>query len=318
METLQKTDRESVFAPIRDRVGPEADRADLSLARESGTQIRNAMTVDVEDYFHVAALASVIKRDDWPRMEYRAEESTRKLLDLFAQFEISATFFVLGWVARRSPALVRQIHDAGHEVACHGLSHELIYRQTPKDFALETAESKSLLEDIIGESVLGYRAASWSITRQSLWALDVIHDLGFLYDSSIFPIHHDRYGIPGAPTRVGQVTSPSGHRIVEFPPSTATILGVRVPVAGGGYFRLLPYSLTRFGLKQVNAAGEPFIFYLHPWEVDVDQPRIGASWLSRLRHYTNLDKTEVRLRKLLTEFKCTTVRAVLQEKGLLN
>ena len=283
----------------------------------SDAAIRNAMTVDVEDYFHVAALSGVIKRDDWSTLEYRVEANTHKLMALFAERGVKATFFMLGWVSRRSPKLIREIQAAGHEVACHGMSHRLIYEQTPAEFESETRDSKAMLEDAIGARVSGYRAASWSITRQSLWALDVLYDLGFEYDSSIFPIHHDLYGIPDAPKRPGVMLTPAGHSIVEFPPSTATFLGVRIPVAGGGYFRLLPYWVTRTGLRQINDLQQAFIFYLHPWEVDPEQPRIDAGWLSRFRHYTNLDKTHARLRDLLGEFRFTTVRNVLAETGLL-
>lgn len=281
-------------------------------------ELRNAMTVDVEDYFHVAALSSVISRDDWSSMEYRAEANTHKLLDLFAETGIKATFFILGWVARRSPQLVRQIHEAGHEVGCHGMSHRLVYEQTIDEFTLETRDSKAMLEDATGVKVAGYRAASWSITRQSLWALDVIYEAGFEYDSSVFPIRHDLYGIPDAPKRPGVLKTPNGRSLVEFPPSTATFMGVRVPVAGGGYFRLLPYWVTRMGLRQINQdLRQSFIFYLHPWEVDPEQPRIEAGWLSRFRHYTNLRKTQQRLRDLIGEFRFTTVRNVLADTGLL-
>jgi polysaccharide deacetylase family protein (PEP-CTERM system associated) len=280
--------------------------------------LRNAMTVDVEDYFHVSAFSTAIRREQWNGMEYRAERSTQQLLELFAEHGVCATFFVLGWVARRSPDLVRQIHAAGHEVACHGMSHELVYRQTPRQFGEETREAKQLLEELIGARVHGYRAASWSITRQSLWALDTIHELGFSYDSSVFPIRHDRYGIPGASQRPGYLQTPAGYRLIEFPPSTVSMFGIRMPVAGGGYFRLLPYWLTRAGLRRINRLlGQPFIFYLHPWEIDTEQPRIDAGWLSRFRHYTNLDKTAVRLRALLGEFHCTTVRNVLTDLRLL-
>lgn len=280
--------------------------------------LRNAMTVDVEDYFHVHALSKVIARADWDRMEYRAEASTHRLLDLLDECETRATFFVLGWIARRSPALIRTIHARGHEIACHGLSHELIYRQTPRQFASETRESKARLEDLSGAPVSGYRAASWSITRESLWALDIVHELGFEYDSSIFPVRHDFYGMPGAQTRPGLVTTPTGRRIVEFPPSTVSMLGLRLPVAGGGYFRLLPYWLTRRGLRRLNRdLRQAFIFYLHPWEIDPDQPRMKASPLSMFRHYTNLEKTYGRLKKLLREFRCTTARNVLADAGLL-
>jgi polysaccharide deacetylase family protein (PEP-CTERM system associated) len=272
----------------------------------------NAMTVDVEDYFHVSALSETIRRADWPKMEYRAERSTERLLELFAERGVKATFFVLGWVTERSPQLVRRIHAAGHEVACHGLTHELVYRQTPEVFRSETSFSKSLLEDTIGARVIGYRAASYSITAQSYWALDILCELGFLYDSSIFPIAHDRYGIPGAATRPGSLRTQGGREIVEFPLSTVGVLGKRVPVAGGGYFRLLPYWFTRWGLGSINRNDKmPFIFYLHPWEIDADQPRIKVSRLSRFRHYTNLDVCEARLKRLLSDFKFTTVRKVL-------
>lgn len=280
-----------------------------------GTDRVNAMTVDVEDYFHVSALAEVIERKDWERMEYRAEQSTGRLLDLFAVRGVRATFFVLGWVAERSPGLVRRIHEAGHEVACHGLTHELVYRQTPQVFRQETARSKAMLEDAIAAPVLGYRAASYSITAQSLWAIDILCELGFRYDSSIFPIAHDRYGIPGASTRPGPLRAANGSTIVEFPLSTKQVLGMRVPVAGGGYFRLLPYSFTRWALRSINSSDQlPFIFYLHPWEIDPGQPRFNASWLSRFRHYTNLDICENRLTRLLDDFRFSRVRDVLEHQ----
>lgn len=273
----------------------------------------NAMTVDVEDYFHVSALAEVIRRDDWDSMEFRAEDSTNRLLDLFASKQVRATFFVLGWVAQRRPELIRRIHAAGHEVACHGLTHQLVYRQTPEVFREETRQSKQLLEDIIGAPVDGYRAASYSITAQSLWAIDILCELGFRYDSSIFPIAHDRYGIPGASTRPGLMRGKDGGTIIEFPLSTAGLLGRRVPVAGGGYFRLLPYWFNRWGLRSINERDDqPFIFYLHPWEIDPDQPRFNASRLSRFRHYTNLDVCEARLTRLLGDFRFTTVKDVLR------
>jgi polysaccharide deacetylase family protein (PEP-CTERM system associated) len=276
--------------------------------------MNNAMTIDVEDYFHVSALANVISRKDWDKLEYRAEKSTERILQLFESKGVKATFFVLGWVTQRSPQLVRKIHAAGHEVACHGLTHELVYRQTPEVFREETDISKKMLEDTIGERVLGYRAASYSITRQSLWAIDILCDLGFTYDSSIFPIAHDRYGIPGAPREPGPIKDSRGKSIVEFPLSTVKFMGRRLPCSGGGYFRLLPYGFTRWALRKINKDDNlPFIFYLHPWEVDPGQPRYeNASWLSRFRHYTNLDKCESRLSTLLDEFRFTTVRDVLR------
>jgi polysaccharide deacetylase family protein (PEP-CTERM system associated) len=280
--------------------------------------VMNAMTIDVEDYFHVAALAQSIDRTDWSRLEYRAEENTHRLLDLFAEFDVKATFFVLGWVARRSPLLVRAIHAAGHEVASHGMSHQLVYNQTLTEFAEETREAKGMLEQIIGAPVLGYRASTYSITNRSLWALDVLLDAGFIYDSSIFPIRHDLYGIPGAPTTPGPIQTPLGREIVEFPMSTAKFFGLTIPVSGGGYFRLLPYWLTRYGLRQLNRETKPFVFYLHPWEVDPLQPRVRTSLKSRMRHYTNLHKTESRLRRLLGEFRFEPVREVLRSRNLLH
>jgi len=273
----------------------------------------NAMTVDVEDYFHVSALSEVISRKDWSSLEFRAERSTDRLLEMFAEKNVKATFFVLGWVTEKAPALIRRIHAAGHEVACHGLTHELVYRQTPEVFREETRSSKAMLEDTIGAPVDGYRAASYSITAKSLWALDILCELGFKYDSSIFPIAHDRYGIPGASSRPGPIAAPNGARIVEFPLSTRAVLGVRVPVAGGGYFRLLPYWFTRWALAGVNRVDAiPFVFYLHPWEIDPEQPRVKASLLSRFRHYNNLHKCEARLRNLLEDFRFSTMREVLQ------
>lgn len=276
------------------------------------------MTVDVEDYFHVAALAKSIDRSRWDQMEYRAEASTRRLLDLFEESNIHATFFVLGWVARRSPELIREIARRGHEVASHGMSHKLVYNQTPEEFSRETYESKALLEDIIGVPVLGYRASTYSITRRSLWALDILSEAGFTYDSSIFPIRHDLYGIPDAPQVPSLIATPKGASIVEFPMSTAPMFGLRIPVSGGGYFRLLPYWLTRAGLRKLNdELQRPFIFYLHPWEVDPDQPRVRTSWKSRLRHYTNLNRCEARLRRLIGEFRFGRVRDVLTDAALL-
>jgi polysaccharide deacetylase family protein (PEP-CTERM system associated) len=278
----------------------------------------NAFSIDVEDYFQVAALSSAISRDSWSTREYRVEGNTERILDLLAATRVRGTFFVLGWVAERSPALLRRIAQAGHEIACHGYSHQLIYEQSPDQFRQETTRAKRHLEDVLGEPVLGYRAASFSITRESLWALETLIDLGFEYDSSIFPIRHDRYGIPGASFEIGPVAAPSGRTLVEFPMSAATFFGVQVPVSGGGYFRILPYWVTRAGLRQINeTAGRPFTFYLHPWEVDPGQPRVKVGLFSRFRHYTNLHRCEARLRRVLADFSFTTMRDVLIRRGLL-
>jgi len=278
----------------------------------------NAFTIDVEDYFHVAALSSAISRTSWESREFRVSASTERLLAMLGERGISGTFFVLGWVAERVPELVRRIAAAGHEIACHGYSHQLIYTQSQETFRDETRHAKQLLEDLIGEPVRGYRAASFSITPKSRWALDTLIDLGFEYDSSIFPVRHDRYGMPGAARSPGTVESPSGRKIVEFPMSTALFGGIPVPVSGGGYFRLLPYRFVRAGLRRINERdGMPFTFYLHPWEIDPQQPRMKVGLLSRVRHYTNLDRCEERLKRLLGEFRFTSMRRVLQANGLL-
>jgi polysaccharide deacetylase family protein (PEP-CTERM system associated) len=282
------------------------------------TTIVNAFSVDVEDYFQVAALAPAIPRESWATRESRVERNTGVILDLLAERGIRGTFFVLGWIAERHPGLIKRIAAAGHEIASHGYSHQLIYDQSPAEFREETVRSKRLLEDLCGQAVIGYRAASFSITRRSLWALDMLAELGFRYDSSIFPIRHDRYGIPGASPDPGPVRTPSGATLVEFPMSAARFLGIKVPVSGGGYFRLLPYAVTRRGLRQINDSRDrPFTFYLHPWEIDPEQPRVEVGRLSRFRHYTNLHRCEARLRQLLGEFRFAPMSEVLHGRGLL-
>jgi polysaccharide deacetylase family protein (PEP-CTERM system associated) len=272
----------------------------------------NAFTVDVEDYYHVSAFADSVRKERWHDYESRVERNTHRLLDLLAEHGTVGTFFVLGWVAEHRPQLVREIRSAGHEVACHGFSHDLVYNQSPEVFRQETLRSKRFLEDTVGTSVEGYRAASYSVTRKSLWALDILAELGFTYDSSIFPINHDRYGLIAAPRLPFRIELESGASIREFPLTTVRYGGIRLPVAGGGYFRLFPYGITRSGLRRVNDRERaPAVFYLHPWEVDVDQPRLQGSMLSRLRHYTNIHRCEQRVRLLLSEFAWAPMGEVL-------
>lgn len=273
---------------------------------------RFAMTVDVEDYYHVSAFEKAIPTDDWGRWPSRVERNTHWLLDLFDRHRVQATFFVLGWVAERQRDLVAEIAKRGHEIASHGYSHRLVYNQTPAVFRDETLRSKNLLEDITQQSITGYRAASYSITRRSLWALDILAELGFTWDSSIFPVRHDRYGIPDSPTAPYQLTTPSGRKLMEIPLTTAQIGPVRLPAAGGGYFRLYPYWVSRALLKRAAVKSGSAIFYLHPWEIDPEQPRVpGASALSRFRHYNNLDRCPARLARLLEELPFTSVRQLL-------
>lgn len=281
------------------------------------TPITNALTVDVEDYFQVYALSSAITPGDWEQWPSRVVGNTERLLKLFSRHDCRATFFVLGWIAERHPELVRTIRNEGHEVASHGYSHQLVYEQTPEVFHTETARSKEILEEILGEPVTGYRAASYSITPRSRWALDILAELGFTWDSSLFPVRHDVYGMPGTPHTPYRLATDSGAELIEFPLSTLPILGQRLPIAGGGYFRLFPYWFSRWGLERLNRGGAPFIFYLHPWEVDPEQPRVdGLTWKSRFRHYNNLGRCYDRLDRLLGRFRFGTVASVLAEQGL--
>ncbi len=285
--------------------------------RQHALYTKNAMTVDVEDYFHVSAFAKNIRIDDWDKIESRVEKNTKRILEIFAAQNLKATFFVLGWVAERYPELVRCIAEHDHEIACHGYSHQLIYEQTPKVFREETLRAKDILEDIIGVRVCGYRAASYSITEKSKWALDILSEIGFTYDSSIFPVHHDRYGMPCMPKKPHILKISNERSLVEFPLSTLKLFGSVLPVAGGGYFRLYPYWFTRYALSKINSNKESFVFYLHPWEIDPGQPRIKTSLLSRFRHYNNLDKCENRLNKLMKNFKFETMSTVLKEMKFL-
>jgi polysaccharide deacetylase family protein (PEP-CTERM system associated) len=284
----------------------------------SGASLPNAMTVDVEDYFHVSAFEAHVSRHRWDRFESRVCRNTDRLLDLFAEHDVTATFFVLGWVADRHPDLVRRIALAGHEIASHGYWHRLTYDLSPSEFRDDVRRAKATLEAISGLPVLGYRAPSFSITKRSYWALDVLIEEGHVYDSSIYPIHHDRYGVPDAPRHCYPIRRASG-TIWELPGSTVRHFGKNLPIGGGGYFRLLPYGWTRRGIRHVNTVeGKPVIFYLHPWEIDSEQPRLEASALSRFRHYRNLAATEPRLRQLLAEFRFGPISSILSGSDMYS
>lgn len=264
--------------------------------------ITNYLTIDVEDYFQVSAFEKQIRPDDWLQFESRVNKNTHNILNILDRFNVKATFFIVGWIAEKHPELVRKISSRGHEIGCHSYKHQRIQTLTKDSFREDTRKAKLILEDICGRKVSGYRAPTYSITHETLWALDILVELGFTYDSSIFPIYHDYYGIPDAPRFPYKH---NGLELTEYPISTALIMGRKVPVAGGGYFRLFPYWFTRRALKSINDnEKQPFIFYLHPWEVDPDQPRIeDISLLSRFRHYNNLCKTQERLAKLLIDFQ---------------
>jgi polysaccharide deacetylase family protein (PEP-CTERM system associated) len=266
----------------------------------------NALTIDVEEYFHVTNLETCVRPSQWEHMESRVEASTHHLLDLLAETGVRATFFVLGWVAERQRSLVRRIKVEGHEIGSHGYAHQRLHHLSPDEFRQDLLRSRRVLEDIVGKAVTIYRAPSFSIVPRTLWALDVLIEEGYVLDSSIYPTRHDRYGIPGAPMEPHRIEREVGH-IWEFPPPVCRFLGCALPVGGGGYFRLYPYALTRSALKGINASGRPFAFYLHPWELDPEQPRLRPGWLRGFRHYVNLHRTEDRLRRLLEDFAFGTI-----------
>lgn len=261
----------------------------------------NFLTIDIEDYYQVSAFEDIIAKNDWDSCPCRVQQNTDKVLSLLDASNIKATFFVLGWTAQKCPDMVKKIAGNGHEIACHSYNHRLVYNLTPEEFREDTRLAKDILEQLTGSKVVGYRAPSYSITKRSLWALDILAELGFQYDSSIFPIYHDRYGIPDAPRFKYRLEK---QNMTEYPISTALIFGKKIPVAGGGYFRLFPYWFTRLLLRSINEKeDQSFIFYFHPWEIDPEQPRMeGARLLSRFRHYVNLTKTYDRLQLLLRDF----------------
>jgi polysaccharide deacetylase family protein (PEP-CTERM system associated) len=286
----------------------ERQRSELPASRP----LLNALTIDVEDYFHVSGFDRCVSRSQWDDLPVRVGDNTRRLLDRLAEAGVRGTFFILGWVAERQPALVRAIHAAGHEVGCHSYAHRLIYEQTPQQFRVDLRLARLVLEDILGEKVIAYRAPSFSITQRSLWALDILAEEGFLVDSSIYPTHHDRYGIAGAPQHPHRLERAGGH-LWEFPPPVWRVMKYPLPIGGGGYFRLYPYGLTRRGLRAINTAGRPFAVYLHPWEFDPEQPRLRPGAMRAFRHYVGLRRTETRLMRLLKDFRFGTMSEALGE-----
>ena len=270
--------------------------------------LKNIISVDVEDYFQAEAFSDVVPREAWDRYPSRVVANTQRLLQLLAAQNMHATFFVLGWVAERHPALVREIAAAGHELACHSYWHRLIFKLDPITFKEDTARAKHAIEQAAGQPVFGYRAPTYSITARSLWALEVLAEQGFRYDSSIFPIRHDTYGIPDAPRFPFRISTASG-ALVEYPLTTFRLRLWRdhnLPVGGGGYLRILPSWYTRLGLRKAREEDLPVIIYVHPWEIDPEQPRIAGRLRSRLRHYTNLRNTYGRLAGMLEESEFTS------------
>ena len=272
------------------------------------SDVFNAMTVDVEDFFHVSAFESVISPSQWKDYQPRVDTNTRRLLDLFAKKEVKSTFFVLGWVAERYPDLIKEIHSQGHEVASHGYAHKRVILLSRDEFLQDIKRSKNHLEDLLGEQIIGYRAPSFSIGYSNEWAFEVLAELGFKYSSSTYPVKHDLYGTPDWP----RFAYNRPENIIEIPIPTLRLMGKQIPIGGGGYFRLYPYKLTqKLVSKYLRQEKQPYSFYFHPWEIDADQPRLkNAPLKSRFRHYVNLHRTEAKLIRLLDDFNWSTMRDV--------
>ncbi|MBM4040024.1 MAG: DUF3473 domain-containing protein [Planctomycetes bacterium] len=303
----------------------------------------NALSCDLEEYFQVQCCEGVVAREAWDTMPSRLAASTDRVLALLEEAGVKATFFVLGWNAERHPDVVRRVAAAGHEVASHGYAHKMVFEQSPDEFRADVTRAKALLEDLAGRPVLGYRAPTFSITERSRWAIPILAEAGYRYDSSIFPIRHDRYGIPSAPRFLHELNGAddkgiedegrgrgtrtieelpatchlplaTGHSsLIEFPPTTLRVLGVNLAMAGGGYLRLLPARLVRAALRRVNGLGHPVIVYFHPWELDPEAPRLPLRGLRRFRHYVGLRRTADKLRLLLRGLAFTTAAAVVEQ-----
>lgn len=289
----------------RTLVASRRDVADAGASAASArtSAVTNAMTVDVEDYYQVSAFKRKIDPSAWDTYPSRVERNVDAILQIFADNGVRATFFTLGWIGERHPAMLRRIVDAGHELASHGFRHVQVHEQSPEDFRTDVRTTKRILEDTAGVAVQGYRAASFSIDERTRWAFEVLGDEGYTYSSSVYPIRHDLYGMPDAPRFAFRPVGGDGP--IEIPISTFTAFGQNLPCGGGGYFRLLPYALSRWAMRRVNLADhQPCIFYFHPWELDPDQPRFRDIPLkTRVRHYTNLGRMERRLRAVLSDFK---------------
>lgn len=277
----------------------------------------NALTIDVEDYYHVSAFEPYIRMEEWQYLPSRVEGNVARTLDILDEYRTKATFFVLGWVAEKRPSLVRDIHARGHEIACHGYQHRLVYKMSQEEFRRDIRRAKAVIEDSVGTDIKGFRATSYSFVSDSLWGLDILIEEGFSYDSSIFPVHHTSYGIPKW-DRFPHIIKRDSGSIYELPPSTVRIFNTNMPIAGGAYLRFLPLSLITFGIRRINSVeSKPAVIYMHPWEIDSGQPCIEVNRLTKLRHYTGIDRLENKLRRILSEFSFSTVKAVINET-LLN
>ncbi len=274
--------------------------------------VKQVMTVDVEDYFHVSAFEKTIKRSDWKNLELRVESNTYRLLDIFAQYNAKCTFFTLGWVAERCPHLVKAIVEQGHELASHGYAHQRTNTMTPEQFRVDVAKSKQLLEDASGQEIIGYRAPSFSFDESNTWVYNILMELGFKYSSSTYPIKHDLYGVPHWP----RFKHSKAEGIIEIPVPTVRKQEQNIGIGGGGYFRLYPYWLSKKRIDNyLRSENQPYSFYFHPWEIDPKQPRVvGASVKSKLRHYVNLSRMEAKIIKLLEDYQWDTMKNVYLKK----
>jgi polysaccharide deacetylase family protein (PEP-CTERM system associated) len=278
--------------------------------------VRNALSVDVEDWFQVGAFENVIDRKDWDNLDCRVEANTDLILAMFQKADVKGTFFTLGWIAERYPALIQRIAAQGHEIASHGCAHDRVFTMTPTAFADDLAKARKTLEDISGQKVTGYRAPSFSIDKRTPWAHEALAKAGYAYSSSVAPIKHDHYGWPEAP-RFG-FRPVAGSDLIELPVTTARLGGRTLAAGGGGFFRILPYAFTKWAVNQVNAEHRPAIIYFHPWEVDPEQPRVANAPLrSKVRHYTNLSAMAGKLKRLISDFEWGRVDAVAAEQKAL-
>lgn len=277
------------------------------MASRDTSKIYNALTVDIEDWFHVWVFRNLIPFKEWDKQESRILSNVIKVLNILEEYEIKATFFILGWIAEKYPEIVIAIKEQGHEIGCHGYAHKIVYQQTKEEFSEDLDKALQIIENIIQDKVKYYRAPSFSITRDSLWALEVLSQRGILYDSSIFPIKHDVGGIPDMPRVPYYIKFKNGKKLYEFPLSTYQVWGENIPISGGGYLRLLPLWFIKKGIKQNNLQGIPSVVYFHPWELDPEQPKMKLKFLSKFRHYTNLEFTEQRIRMLFSEFAFTSL-----------
>jgi len=279
--------------------------------------MNNALTVDLEDYFHVSAYEGKVRLEEWDSYPSRVAENTDRLLALLAEHNCLATFFVLGWVAEKKPEVVARVAAAGHEIACHSMLHRRIFDLTPQEFREDTRRAKAVIEDTTGKQVAGYRAPSFSVIKKSLWAMEILAEEGFQYDSSIFPVEHPSYGIPDASRSPYWINTTSG-RILEFPLPTLTLGSRRSPIGGGAYLRLLPYTYTRWAIRHLNKHENfPVCVYIHPWELDPQQPRMGGSISMRARHYFGLHSTENKLRKLVRDVEFCPLASVISQLSLI-